>query len=219
MPARPGRRCWAHPPRAGRARALPTARPAAAEPRRLSSVWPGWACPSPAAGREGCPGRPPPGPIRPIPKVSSMSELLDRMMDFDLSEDQRLVRQTVRKFAEAEILPHVERFEREERYPSELIAKLPPLGLLGPMIPESYGGSFTDVVTYGVICEELARVDWVVASVVSVANSLVAGSLLRFGTPQQKERYLPGIARGEIICSACLTEPRGGTDLGNMETT
>ena len=111
-----------------------------------------------------------------------MTALLDRMMDFDLTEDQRLVRQTVRRFAEAEILPHVERYEREERYPSELIAKLPAMGLLGPMIPEEYGGSFTDVVTYGVICEELARVDWVIASVVSVANSLVAGSLLRFGT-------------------------------------
>ena len=148
-----------------------------------------------------------------------MNAPLDRMMDFDLSEDQRLVRQTVRRFAEAEILPHVERFEREERYPSELIAKLPALGLLGPMIPEEYGGSFTDVVTYGVICEELARVDWVIASVVSVANSLVAGSLLRFGTKAQQDRFLPGIARGEIICSACLTEPRGGTDLGNMDTT
>ena len=148
-----------------------------------------------------------------------MNASLDRMMDFDLSEDQRLVRQTVRRFAEAEILPHVERHEREERYPSELIAKLPALGLLGPMIPEEYGGSFTDVVTYGVICEELARVDWVIASVVSVANSLVAGSLLRFGTKAQKDRFLPGIARGEIVCSACLTEPRGGTDLGNMDTT
>lgn len=148
-----------------------------------------------------------------------MTALLDRMMDFDLTEDQRLVRQTVRRFAEAEILPHVERFEREERYPSELIEKLPALGLMGPMIPEAYGGSFSDVVSYGVICEELARVDWVVASVVSVANSLVAGSLLRFGTKAQKERFLPGIARGEIVCSACLTEPRGGTDLGNMDTT
>jgi alkylation response protein AidB-like acyl-CoA dehydrogenase len=148
-----------------------------------------------------------------------MSAALDRMMDFDLTEEQRLIRQTVRQFAESEILPYVEQYEREERYPVELIAKLPALGLLGPMIPEEYGGSFSDVVSYGVICEELARVDWVVASVVSVANSLVVGSLLNFGTDGQKNRYLPGIAKGEIVCSACLTEPRGGTDLGNMETT
>jgi len=148
-----------------------------------------------------------------------MNAALERMMDFDLTEEQRLVRKTVREFAEAEILPYVEQYEREERYPTELVAKLPALGLMGPMIPEEYGGSFSDVLTYGVICEELARVDWVVASVVSVANSLCAGSILRHGTQEQKDRYLPGIAAGEIICSACLTEPRGGTDLGNMDTT
>jgi len=148
-----------------------------------------------------------------------MNAALERMMDFDLTEEQRLVRKTVREFAEAEILPYVEQYEREERYPTELVAKLPALGLMGPMIPEEYGGSYSDVVTYGVICEELARVDWVVASVVSVANSLCGGSILRHGTQEQKDRYLPGIAAGEIICSACLTEPRGGTDLGNMDTT
>lgn len=148
-----------------------------------------------------------------------MSSPLDRMADFDLTEEQRQVRASVREFAEKEILPHVEKYEQEERYPLELIAKLPPLGLMGPMIPEEYGGSFSDVVTYGIICEELARVDWVTASVVSVSNSLCAGSILRFGTEDQKQRWLPGIAAGDVICSACLTEPGGGTDLGNMRTT
>jgi alkylation response protein AidB-like acyl-CoA dehydrogenase len=141
------------------------------------------------------------------------------MMDFDLSDEQRLVRRTVREFAEKEILPHVETHEREGRYPIELIRKLVPLGYIAPMIPEEFGGSFQDVVTYGLICEEIARVDWVVASVVSVTNSLVAGSILRFGTPAQKERWLPPMARGECITSACLTEAGGGTDLGNMATT
>jgi alkylation response protein AidB-like acyl-CoA dehydrogenase len=148
-----------------------------------------------------------------------MASPLDRLADFDLSEQQREVRRTVRAFAEREILPHVERFEREGRYPLELIAKLPELGLLGPMIPEEYGGSFSDYVTYGIICEEIARVDWVVASVISVSNSLCAGSITRFGTEAQKQRWLPGIAAGDVICSACLTEPGGGTDLGNMATT
>jgi len=148
-----------------------------------------------------------------------MSTPLDRMADFDLTEEQRLVRQTVKEFAEKEILPTVEQYEREEKYPIELVEKLVPLGLMGPMIPEEYGGSFSDVVSYGLICEELARVDWVIASVVSVSNSLVAGSILGFGTAEQKERWLPSIARGEAICSACLTEPGGGTDLGNMKTT
>ena len=116
-----------------------------------------------------------------------MSDALDRMADFDLSDEQREVRRSVREFAEKEILPHVERYETEERYPLELIAKLPEMGLLGPMIPEEYGGSFSDVLTYGIICEEIARVDWVVASVVSVTNSLVAGSILRHGSGAKGE--------------------------------
>jgi alkylation response protein AidB-like acyl-CoA dehydrogenase len=149
----------------------------------------------------------------------SQSDVLDRMADFDLSEDQRMVRAAVRAFAEKEIAPHVERYEREARYPLELIAKLVPLGYMAPMIPEEFGGSYSDVVTYGVICEELARIDWVVASVVSVTNSLVAGSILRWGSDAQKERWLPAMARGECLTSACLTEPSGGTDLGNMQTT
>jgi alkylation response protein AidB-like acyl-CoA dehydrogenase len=148
-----------------------------------------------------------------------MSDPLERMADFDLTPEQRQVRRSVRGFAEREILPFVEQYEREEKYPLDLVQKLVPLGLLGPMIPERYGGSFSDVVSYGLICEELARVDWVVASVVSVANSLCAGSIVRFGTEAQKERWLPGIAKGEILCSACLTEPGGGTDLGNMRAT
>lgn len=148
-----------------------------------------------------------------------MTTPLDRLADFDLTLEQREVRRSVRDFAEREILPFVEQYEREERYPLELIAKLPELGLLGPMIPEEYGGSYSDVVTYGIICEEIARVDWVVASVISVSNSLCGGSISRFGSDAQKQRWLPGIAKGEIICSACLTEPGGGTDLGNMGTT
>jgi len=147
-----------------------------------------------------------------------MQTPLDRMADFDLTDDQREVRRAVREFAEKEILPHVERYERESRYPLELIAKLPELGLLGPMIPEEYGGSFSDYTSYGIICEELARIDWVIASVVSVSNSLAACSILAFGTDAQKQRWLPGIAKGEVICSACLTETGGGTDLGNMKT-
>jgi len=148
-----------------------------------------------------------------------MSDPQARMADFDLTEEQRMVRRAVREFAEKEILPHVEMYEREERYPTELIAKLPPLGFMGPMIPEAYGGSYSDVVTYGILMEELARIDWVVASVVSVANSLVAGSILRHGSDAQKDRWLPALARGECLASACLTEPGGGTDLGNMKTT
>lgn len=148
-----------------------------------------------------------------------MPSPLDRMMDFDLTEEQRAVRQAVRTFAEKEILPHVEVHEQAGRYPIELIRKLIPLGYFAPMVPEEYGGSFVDVMTYGLICEEIARVDWVVASVISVTNSLVVGSILKYGTPAQKDRWLTAIGRGDLITSACLTEPGGGTDLGNMATT
>ena len=143
---------------------------------------------------------------------------LRRMADFDLTDTQRQVRAAVREFAEREILPTVEQHEREGRYPREVIAKLAPLGYLAPLIPEAYGGSFIDVVTYGVVCEELARVDWVVASAVSVGNSLVGSSILRFGTPEQRQRWLPQLASGAILASACLTEPSGGTDLASMRT-
>ena len=143
---------------------------------------------------------------------------LRRMADFDLTQTQRQVRAAVREFAEREILPTVEQHEREARYPREMIARLAPLGYLAPLIPEEYGGSFIDVVTYGVVCEELARVDWVVASAVSVANSLVGSSILRFGTPEQRRRWLPPLASGEILASAALTEPSGGTDLASMRT-
>ena len=141
-----------------------------------------------------------------------------RMADFDLTSEQQTVRSAVREFAESEILPFVEEHEIAERYPTTLIEKLIPLGYLTPIIPERYGGSGTDVVTYGVICEELARIDWVVASVVSVTNSLVAGSILRFGTDAQKDRWLPSICDGSVLTSACLTEPGGGSDLAGIQT-
>ena len=149
-------------------------------------------------------GSPPPSP--------------SRTADFDLTTEQRQVRAAVREFAEREILPFVEEHERAARYPSGLIRKLVPLGYLAPVLPERFGGGGADVVTYGLICEELARVDWVVASVVSVTNSLVAGSIVRFGTPAQQERWLPGICDGSILTSACLTEPDGGSDLAAVRT-
>jgi alkylation response protein AidB-like acyl-CoA dehydrogenase len=154
-----------------------------------------------------------------IHEERTVNPALDRMADFDLTEEQRQVRRTVRAFAEGEVLPQVERLERTQTYPSELVRALVPLGLMGPAIPEEYGGSFSDVVSYGIVCEELARIDWVLASVVSVSNSLAATSIVNHGTPAQKERWLPAIAKGRCLASACLTEPGGGTDLGNLRTT
>ena len=131
-----------------------------------------------------------------------------RMADFDLTDTQRQIRVAVRDFAEREILPTVEQHEREGRYPRELIAQLAPLGYLAPLIPEAYGGSFSDVVSYGIVCEELARIDWVIASAVSVANSLVGSSILRFGTDDQRQRWLPPLAAGANAARAsCIDKP------------
>ena len=133
-----------------------------------------------------------------------MSSPLERMADL---------------FAEKEILPHVETLRAGGALPPRADRRSCPPGAHGPDDPRGVRRLLHDVVTYGIICEELARVDWVVASVVSVSNSLVAGSILRHGSDEQKQRWLPGIAEGEILTSACLTEPGGGTDLGNMRTT
>ena len=148
-----------------------------------------------------------------------MADPLARMADLELTDEQREVRRTVRDFAEREILPTVEPSEREGRYPLALVPRLAELGLMGPMIPSEYGGSFSDVLSYGIVCEEIARIDWVLASVISVSNSLAASAVLSHGTDAQKQRWLPAIARGECLASACFTEPGGGTDLGAMQTT
>lgn len=148
-----------------------------------------------------------------------MSEPLQRMADFDLTPEQREVRRSVRAFAEREVLPQVEQLERECRYPSELVQRSSALGFLGALIPPEYGGSRSDVVSYGIVCEELARIDWVLASVASVSNSLAASAILAHGTDAQKTRWLPEIASGRCLASACLTEPGGGTDLAAMQTT
>jgi len=134
------------------------------------------------------------------------------LLDQQLTEDERMVRDAAREYCAGKLAPRVLEAFRTEQTDVAIFRELGALDMLGIVIPEQYGGSFSDVVTYGLICEELARVDWVVASVVSVANSLCASSILRSGTDAQKERWLPGIAAGEIICSACLTEPGGGTD-------
>lgn len=141
-----------------------------------------------------------------------------RLADFDLNDVQRQVRAGVREFAERELLPHVEEDEQAGRYPVERVRALIPQGYLTPLIPEEYGGSEVDIVTYGLICEELARIDWVVASVVSVTNSLVGSSIFRFGSDDQRRRWLLPMCDGSILTSACLTEPDGGSDLSAVRT-
>ena len=112
----------------------------------------------------------------------------------------------------------MDEYEREGRYPLELIRTVGRLGYLGAIVPPEYEGVGLDYVSYGILCEEIARADWVCASAISVQNSLVASSLLRFGSEEQKRRYLRPLARGEWLASACLTEPSGGSDLASLET-
>jgi alkylation response protein AidB-like acyl-CoA dehydrogenase len=138
--------------------------------------------------------------------------------EIGLTPEQRALRRAVREFARAEIAPHVDAYEREGRYPRELVREVGRLGYLGCLIPAAYGGAELDYTSYGIVCEELAWADWVCASTVSIQNSLVGGSLVRFGTEEQKRRYLPLLTSGEWLSSACLTEPQGGSDLASIET-
>lgn len=143
----------------------------------------------------------------------------EALKDIELGEFHRQVRENTRRFAVEKIGPKVAEYEREERYPLEIIKEMGKLGMLGVIVPEEYGGAGMDYLSYGIICEELARVDWVCASIVSVQNSLVGSSLVRYGNEDQKRRYLMPLARGEMLASACLTEPCGGTDLASLEST
>src|SRR3954454_24491657 len=142
---------------------------------------------------------------------------LDRA-EIGLTPEQRALRRAVREFARAEIAPKVDELERLGQYPLDLVREVGRLGYLGCLIPPEYGGAGLDYTSYGIVCEELAWADWVCASTVSIQNSLVAGSLVRFGTDEQKRRYLPLLASGEWLSSACLTEPQGGSDLASIET-
>jgi glutaryl-CoA dehydrogenase (non-decarboxylating) len=139
--------------------------------------------------------------------------------EIGLTAEQRALRQAVREFARSEIAPRVDGYERTGRYPLELVRAVGRLGYLGAVIPTEYEGAGLDYVSYGILCEEIAWADWVCASAISVQNSLVGSSLLRFGTEEQKRRLLVPLARGEWLTSACLTEPNAGSDLASIETT
>jgi alkylation response protein AidB-like acyl-CoA dehydrogenase len=139
-------------------------------------------------------------------------------MDFDLSEHHRLLRQSVRDFARAEIAPHAQTWDKEERFPTELVPKLAQMGLLGIRIPEEYGGSGMDMVSYAISVEEIARVDGSIALTVASHNGLGTGHLLAFGSEAQKRKYLPKAASGEWLAAWALTEPGSGSDAAALRT-
>jgi alkylation response protein AidB-like acyl-CoA dehydrogenase len=140
-------------------------------------------------------------------------------MDFDFREDHRLLRQSVREFARAEIAPHAQAWDREERFPNELVPKLAKMGLLGIRIPEEYGGSGMDMQAYAICVEEIARADGSTALTVASHNGLGTGHLLKFGTEEQRRKYLPMAASGQWLAAWALTEPGSGSDAAALRTT
>src|SRR5437868_14975662 len=140
-------------------------------------------------------------------------------MDFRLTEEQELLRRTVREFAETEIRPHVREWDHDQHFPAELWPKLAALGLLGIQYPEEYGGAAMSALDYCISLEEIARVDPGVALSVAAHNGLCASHIFRFGSDAQRERFLAPLARGEKLGAWGLTESTSGSDAASMRTT
>jgi len=139
-------------------------------------------------------------------------------MDFTYSDEQKLIRETAREFAEGEILPQVKENDRAERFDRELARKLGEIGFLGAPVAEEYGGRGLDYVSYGLIAEEIGRADSSARTVVSVVTSLVAGPIEKWGSEEQKQRWLPRLCSGEGLGCFGLTEPDTGSDAANLRT-
>src|SRR5689334_17962262 len=139
-------------------------------------------------------------------------------MDEGLSEQQVLLRRTVREFAEGEVAPVAEELDRESRFPYEIVAELGALGLMGMTVPERYGGAELDTLSYAVAVEELARVDSSVAITVAAHTSLGTTPIALFGDDAQRERWLPDLASGRRLAAFGLTEPEAGSDAGATRT-
>jgi butyryl-CoA dehydrogenase len=139
-------------------------------------------------------------------------------MDFNLSDEQKLISETAREFAVREILPRVRENDRAERFDRELASKLGEVGFLGPILDEKYGGRNLDYIGYGLIVEQIGRADSSARTVVSVQTSLVGSAVQKWGTEEQKMRWLPRLCSGEGLGCFGLTEPDTGSDAANLRT-
>lgn len=139
-------------------------------------------------------------------------------MDFDFSEEQTMIRNLVRDFAEKEITPRARDDDRNERFPWDILEKMAPLGLLGAPLPEQYGGMGIDHVAYMLMIEELGRASFALRSIVSSHISLVQQTIANWGTEEQKQKYLPRTTKGESLCCFATTEPNVGSDVASIET-
>ncbi len=139
-------------------------------------------------------------------------------MDFELTDEQRLVRETARAFTDNEIVERARENDRNEHFDLELVGKIAQQGYLGAVVPREYGGAGLDYLTYGLIVEEIGRGDSAMRTVVSVQTSLVCSGILKWGTEEQKHQYLPKLCSGEWLGCFALTEPDTGSDAANQKT-
>ncbi len=139
-------------------------------------------------------------------------------MQFELTEEHKMIRQMARDFAQNVLLPEVIERDETQTFPSELVQKMGELGFLGLMVDPAYGGGGMDTISYVLMMEELSKVDASASVMVSVQNSLVNWAIETFGTPAQKQKYLPRLASGEWIGAFCLSEPEAGSDATSQRT-
>jgi butyryl-CoA dehydrogenase len=140
------------------------------------------------------------------------------LIDFELTDEQRLIRETARDFVDKEIVPVARENDRNERFDTELVQKMADMGFLGAIVSEEYGGRGLDYLTYGLIVEEIGRGDSSARTVVSVQTSLVCSSIERWGTEEQKHEWLPQLCSGEALGCFGLTEPSSGSDAASLKT-
>ena len=140
-------------------------------------------------------------------------------MNFDLTPEQRQLVDTIRDFCAREIAPRARAWDDEERFPHEIVPRLAELNLLGLFAEEEYGGAGMSMLEYTLVIEELARADGSICLTVASHNSLCTGHIRLAGTPEQKQRYVPRLARGEALGAFALTEPDSGSDAGSLRTT
>ena len=139
-------------------------------------------------------------------------------MDFQLTDEQEQLRRTVREFAEAEIAPHVMEWDEASHFPHEILPHLAEMGLMGVIFPEKYGGAGMGYVEYATAIEELSRVDGSVGIIVAAHNSLCSNHIYKFGSEEQRQKYLVPLAQGEKLGAWSLTEPQAGSDAGGTRT-
>jgi len=139
-------------------------------------------------------------------------------LDFQLTEQQRMIRDVARDFALKELAPHAAQWDRNETFPAEAVKKLGELGFMGMNVPEQYGGAGLDMVCYVLAMEEISAACASTGVVMSVNNSLVCWPLETYGTEEQKQKFLAPLARGEKLGAYCLSEPDAGTDAANQQT-